>query len=99
MAHNIIMPKAGMAMEEGTVVRWMKKAGDSISKGEAIAVIEMAKSEGQIAIDLAAACGLGPRSIYDAAQVRQAMGGVFATEVRMPPTGREKSTDFEYVEL
>ena len=43
MAHNIIMPKAGMAMEEGTVVRWLKKAGDTISKGEAIAVIETDK--------------------------------------------------------
>ena len=43
MAYNIIMPKTGMAMEEGTVVRWLKKAGDTISKGEAIAVIETDK--------------------------------------------------------
>src|SRR5208283_5971712 len=43
MAHNIIMPKTGMAMEEGTVVRWLKKAGDAVSKGEAIAVIETDK--------------------------------------------------------
>ena len=37
MAHTIIMPKAGMAMEEGTVVRWLKKVGETIYKGEAIA--------------------------------------------------------------
>jgi pyruvate dehydrogenase E2 component (dihydrolipoamide acetyltransferase) len=43
MAHNIIMPKAGMAMEEGTVVRWLKKVGETISKGETIAVIETDK--------------------------------------------------------
>ena len=43
MALSIIMPKAGMAMEEGTVVRWLKKVGDPISKGEAIAVIETDK--------------------------------------------------------
>jgi pyruvate dehydrogenase E2 component (dihydrolipoamide acetyltransferase) len=43
MAHNIVMPKTGMAMEEGTVVRWLKKAGERISKGEAIAVIETDK--------------------------------------------------------
>ena len=43
MALSIIMPKAGMAMEEGTVVRWLKKVGDSISKGETIAVIETDK--------------------------------------------------------
>ena len=37
------MPKTGMAMEEGTVVRWLKKVGETISKGEAIAVIETDK--------------------------------------------------------
>ena len=43
MAQTIIMPKTGMAMEEGTVVRWLKKVGDAVSKGEAIAVIETDK--------------------------------------------------------
>ena len=43
MAHSIIMPKTGMAMEAGTIIRWLKKAGDTISKGEAIAVIETDK--------------------------------------------------------
>jgi pyruvate dehydrogenase E2 component (dihydrolipoamide acetyltransferase) len=43
MAQNIIMPKSGMAMEEGTIVRWLKKVGDKVSKGEAIAVIETDK--------------------------------------------------------
>jgi pyruvate dehydrogenase E2 component (dihydrolipoamide acetyltransferase) len=43
MAHNVIMPKTGMAMEEGTIVRWLKQAGDRVSKGEAIAVIETDK--------------------------------------------------------
>ena len=43
MAYNVIMPKTGMAMEEGTLVRWLKKPGDAVSKGEAIAVIETDK--------------------------------------------------------
>jgi pyruvate dehydrogenase E2 component (dihydrolipoamide acetyltransferase) len=43
MAHRIIMPKTGMAMEEGTVTRWLKQPGDRISKGEAIAIIETDK--------------------------------------------------------
>ncbi|MGO9310370.1 MAG: dihydrolipoamide acetyltransferase family protein [Spirochaetia bacterium] len=43
MAHNIIMPKTGMAMEEGTVVRWLKKVGETVAKGEAIALIETDK--------------------------------------------------------
>jgi pyruvate dehydrogenase E2 component (dihydrolipoamide acetyltransferase) len=43
MAHNVIMPKTGMAMEEGTIVRWLKKPGDTVTKGEPIAVIETDK--------------------------------------------------------
>ena len=34
MATAIIMPKAGMAMEEGTVVKWLKAEGDMVSQGE-----------------------------------------------------------------
>lgn len=36
MAAEIIMPKAGMAMDEGTIVRWYKEIGDSIEQGEAV---------------------------------------------------------------
>lgn len=36
MASDIIMPKAGMAMEEGRIVRWLKKEGDKVEKGEPI---------------------------------------------------------------
>jgi pyruvate dehydrogenase E2 component (dihydrolipoamide acetyltransferase) len=43
MAHSVIMPKTGMAMEEGTVVRWLKKPGDTVTRGEPIAVIETDK--------------------------------------------------------
>ena len=43
MANNVIMPKSGMAMEEGTIVRWLKAVGDTVSRGEAIAIIETDK--------------------------------------------------------
>ena len=43
MAHNVIMPKTGMAMEEGTLVQWLKKPGDTVSRGEIIAIIETDK--------------------------------------------------------
>ena len=43
MAHNVIMPKTGMAMEEGTVVQWLKKVGDQVTRGEVIVVIETDK--------------------------------------------------------
>jgi len=40
---EIVMPKAGMAMEEGTLIRWIKKEGEEVKKGEAIAEIETDK--------------------------------------------------------
>lgn len=40
---EIIMPKMGDAMSEGRVVRWHKKAGDAVRKGEAILEIETDK--------------------------------------------------------
>ena len=36
MAAEVIMPKAGMAMDEGTVVQWYKQVGDSIEQSEAV---------------------------------------------------------------
>jgi len=50
MAEAVIMPKAGMAMEEGTIIQWFKSEGDPIEKGEAIAEIETDK----LAMDLEA---------------------------------------------
>src|SRR2546427_11522926 len=37
------MPKMGDAMTEGKVLKWRKRPGDSIAKGEAIAEIETDK--------------------------------------------------------
>lgn len=36
MAIEIIMPKAGMDMEEGTVIKWLKQEGDKVENGEPI---------------------------------------------------------------
>jgi pyruvate dehydrogenase E2 component (dihydrolipoamide acetyltransferase) len=40
---EIIMPKMGDAMTEGKVIRWYKKAGDSVKKGEPVLEIETDK--------------------------------------------------------
>ena len=41
---QLTMPKLGDTMEEGTVVRWLKKPGDTVREGEVIAEIETEKS-------------------------------------------------------
>ncbi|HIC93811.1 MAG TPA: hypothetical protein EYP09_06135, partial [Anaerolineae bacterium] len=34
MATKVIMPKLGMAMTEGTLVKWLKADGERVEKGE-----------------------------------------------------------------
>jgi pyruvate dehydrogenase E2 component (dihydrolipoamide acetyltransferase) len=43
MAISIVMPALEMAQETGKIISWLKKDGDSISKGEPIAEIETDK--------------------------------------------------------
>lgn len=43
MIHDVIMPKTGMAMEEGSVVQWLKKEGEKVEKGEPLLEIETDK--------------------------------------------------------
>ncbi|WP_027416409.1 dihydrolipoamide acetyltransferase family protein [Aneurinibacillus terranovensis] len=45
MAVEVVMPKLGMAMKEGTVAFWNKKVGDSVEKGETIASVNSEKIE------------------------------------------------------
>jgi pyruvate dehydrogenase E2 component (dihydrolipoamide acetyltransferase) len=43
MAVSIVMPALEMAQETGKIISWLKKEGDSIAKGEALAEIETDK--------------------------------------------------------
>ena len=43
MATEIYMPKNGMDMVEGTIVRWLKEVGDTVEKDEPIMEIETDK--------------------------------------------------------
>jgi pyruvate dehydrogenase E2 component (dihydrolipoamide acetyltransferase) len=44
MSTPVIMPRAGDGMEEGRIVRWLKKEGDAVARGEVILEIESDKS-------------------------------------------------------
>ena len=44
MAETINMPKLGFDMAEGTLVRWLKKTGETVNKGELLAEIETDKA-------------------------------------------------------
>ncbi len=45
MAVEIVMPKLSDTMEEGKILRWLKKEGDYVAKGEVVAEIETDKAD------------------------------------------------------
>lgn len=52
MAHEIVIPRLGWSMEEGTFVRWLKNDGDMVQQGEAVFELEGEKASQDIeAID------------------------------------------------
>lgn len=71
MAQPFTMPKFGMTMEEGRIVRWIKNPGDTFKKGETLLEVETDKSvidveantDGRLVeilaqVDQTVACGL-----------------------------------------
>ena len=43
MAVEVTIPKLGLTMQEATVVRWLKKPGDTVKSGEPLLEIETEK--------------------------------------------------------
>jgi NADH-quinone oxidoreductase subunit G len=95
-AADVVLPGATWAEKSGT---FENASGRLQSFQQAIAVIELAKPEGQIALDLMAAAGVAEQTIYDAEKVRREMGDAFVTAVHYPPAPRDKVQDLQFVEL
>ncbi len=98
---DIVLPGATWAEKAGTFenARGMLQAFE-----QAIPVIELAKPEGQIALDLAAAADNTKSPLYNAATTRTRMAanpalGMFSTDVKLPAAGASTETGLEVVEL
>ena len=48
MAFNVLMPQMGESVAEGTIVRWLKKVGDSVDRDEPIFEITTDKVDAEI---------------------------------------------------
>jgi pyruvate dehydrogenase E2 component (dihydrolipoamide acetyltransferase) len=44
MARQVILPKLGQTMEEGSIVEWLKQEGDEVKRGEALFTVESDKA-------------------------------------------------------
>ena len=43
MANQMLMPKFGLSMEEGTIASWLVAEGDTVTKGQALAEVNSEK--------------------------------------------------------
>jgi len=48
MRVKINLPKAGMGIDDGTVIRWLKSIGDAVRQGEVVVEIETAKATQEV---------------------------------------------------
>ena len=48
MAVELTMPKLGLTMEVGSVVKWLKNEGDKVEKSEVILIVETEKVEYEV---------------------------------------------------
>jgi pyruvate/2-oxoglutarate dehydrogenase complex dihydrolipoamide acyltransferase (E2) component len=45
---DVILPKWGMSMQEGTITGWLVAAGDQVTEGQVIATVEADKVDAEI---------------------------------------------------
>ncbi|MBM3265097.1 MAG: lipoyl domain-containing protein, partial [candidate division Zixibacteria bacterium] len=48
MAYQILMPRLGWNMEEGTLVEWLKQDGERVQTGDLVCVIEGDKATNEV---------------------------------------------------
>ncbi len=48
MAVEVILPKWGLTMEDGTVVAWHKSVGDTVAEGDVLGEVETEKVENEL---------------------------------------------------
>ena len=51
MAEYVVMPKLGLEMQDGQIVEWLVKEGDTVKKGDMIFVVETEKLSQEVDCD------------------------------------------------
>lgn len=95
MAHEIIMPKAGIDMTEGQIVKWLKKVGDPVTEGEIILEIMTDKTSMEIEADASGVLLKILRNEGDTVPVTEVIGyiGEEGEEIEEKPVEEEKPAE------
>lgn len=70
----ILMPKLGLTMEEGTLIRWLKTEGDLVEKGDILFDVETDKSVNEVAALISGTLGKIVLNEGETAQILQVIG-------------------------
>jgi pyruvate dehydrogenase E2 component (dihydrolipoamide acetyltransferase) len=91
MAETINMPKLGFDMAEGTLVRWLKKEGETVAKGDVLAEIETDKATVEVE---SSASGVVRRLLVDegaVVPVNTPIAIIGAAEEQLPVVSEQSS--------
>jgi pyruvate dehydrogenase E2 component (dihydrolipoamide acetyltransferase) len=85
MAVDLIMPKLGLTMEEGTIVRWLVAEGDQVEKGQPVLEIETDKVV--VEVEATASGVIGPLLVGDGqtVPVTTLLARIYAPEEKVEP--------------
>ncbi len=90
MATEIIMPKAGVAMEEGTIVQWLVQPGDEVETGDIILEIETDKVSMEVEAEVSGYFLGATREPGDVVPVTQTIGYIGKKGESMPAAGNDE---------
>lgn len=88
MAFEVIMPKAGMAMETGTIIQWFKQPGDAISVGEPLLEIETDKVAMEVEAEQSGTLLAVLRDAGDVVPVTETIGWIGVEGEAVPAAGK-----------
>ncbi len=74
MRIKVNLPKSGMGIEEGTVLRWLKGVGDTVVAGEVLIEIETAKAIQEVLAPITGSLAEIHVSAGETAPVNSALG-------------------------
>lgn len=94
MAVDLIMPKLGLTMEEGTVVRWLVAEGDRVEKGQPVLEVETDKVV--VEVEATASGIIGPLLVGEGqtVPVTTLLARIYAPEEKIEP----EATSFKKAE-
>ena len=93
MAKDVIMPALGMAQETGTLIQWLKSAGDAVVKGEPLMEVETDKATVEIEAPASGVLASITAQAGDVIPVGQRIALILAPGEAEPVSGAQEKSE------